>query len=70
MKNNTVCIFFITDMVAMVTKLLNHRWLGCMPHSLWMIIGMLLMSTITAQISSSITADGLRPLNDMFGSKV
>ena len=32
MKNNTVCIFFITDMVAMVTKLLNHRWLGCMPH--------------------------------------
>ena len=38
--------------------------------SLWMIIGMLLMSTITAQISSSITADGLRPLNDVFGSKV
>ncbi|CAH3149584.1 unnamed protein product [Pocillopora meandrina] len=38
--------------------------------SLWMIIGILLMSTITAQISSSITADGLRPLNDVFGSKV
>ncbi|RMX42014.1 hypothetical protein pdam_00001218 [Pocillopora damicornis] len=43
--------------------------LARMYASLWMIIGMLLMSTITAQISSSITADGLRPLNDVFGSK-
>ena len=32
-KNNTLFVFFfITDMVAMVTKLLNHRWLGCMLH--------------------------------------
>jgi len=38
--------------------------------SLWMIIGMLLMSTFTAQISSSITADGLSPLNELFGNKI
>ena len=36
MKNNTLFVFFfITDMVAMVTKLLNHRWLGCMLHCGW-----------------------------------
>ncbi|KAJ7382026.1 hypothetical protein OS493_037614 [Desmophyllum pertusum] len=35
-----------------------------------MIIGMLLISALTAQISSSITADGLRRLDDVFGNKV
>ncbi|KAL9979006.1 hypothetical protein ACROYT_G016596 [Oculina patagonica] len=38
--------------------------------SLWMIIGMLLMSSITAQISSTITTDGLRPLDEEFGHKI
>ena len=38
--------------------------------SLWMIIGLILMSVITAQVSSTITADGLKPLNDVFGDKV
>ncbi|KAL9963403.1 hypothetical protein ACROYT_G026913 [Oculina patagonica] len=45
-------------------------FLGRAYASLWMIIGMLLMSTFTAQISSSITADGLSPLNEIFGSKI
>ncbi|XP_022792246.1 uncharacterized protein LOC111331402 [Stylophora pistillata] len=38
--------------------------------SLWMIIGMLMMSTITAQISSSVTAEGFHRLDDMFGDKI
>ncbi|KAJ7351045.1 hypothetical protein OS493_037108 [Desmophyllum pertusum] len=44
--------------------------LGRVYASLWMIIGMLLMSTITAQISSTITTDGLRPLDEEFGHKI
>ena len=38
--------------------------------SLWMIVGLMLMSIITAQVSSIITADNLRPLNDGLGDKV
>ncbi|KAL9963405.1 hypothetical protein ACROYT_G026915 [Oculina patagonica] len=47
-----------------------RSFLGRAYASLWMIIGMLLMSTFTAQISSSITADGLSPLNEIFGSRI
>ena len=38
--------------------------------SLWMIVGLMLMSIITAQVSSIITADNLRPLNDALGDEV
>ena len=38
--------------------------------SVWMIVGLMLMSVITAQVSSSITADGLRPLDDLLGDRV
>ena len=38
--------------------------------SLWMIVGLMLMSVITAQVSSSITADGLRPLDALLGDRV
>ena len=35
-----------------------------------MIIGLMLMSIITAQVSSTLTADNLQPLGDVFGKKV
>ena len=38
--------------------------------SLWMIVGLMLMSIITAQVSSIITANNLRPLNDALGDEV
>ena len=38
--------------------------------TLWMIIGLILMSIITAQVSSTLTADNLQPLGDVFGKKV
>ncbi|KAL9979005.1 hypothetical protein ACROYT_G016595 [Oculina patagonica] len=45
-------------------------FLGRTYASLWMIIGMLLLSSITAQISSTITTDGLRPLDEEFGHNI
>jgi len=47
-----------------------RSFLGRAYASLWMIIGMLLMSVFTAQISSFITADELSPLNEILGSKI
>lgn len=47
-----------------------RSFLGRAYASLWMIIGMLLISAFTAQISSVITADGLSPLNEIFGNKI
>ncbi|CAH3167219.1 unnamed protein product, partial [Porites lobata] len=38
--------------------------------SLWMIVGLMLMSIITAQVSSTITSENLRSLDDEFGKKV
>ena len=35
-----------------------------------MIVGLMLMSIITAQVSSTLTADNLQPLGDVFGKKV
>ena len=70
-KNNTLFVFFFFHHChGSYGDKAPKSSLARMYASLWMIIGMLLMSTITAQISSSITADGLRPLNDVFGSKV
>ena len=45
-------------------------FLGRVYASLWMFTGMLLMTSFTAQISSILTADGLRPLDDEFGYNV
>ena len=38
--------------------------------TLWMIVGLMLMSIITAQVSSTITSENLRSLDDEFGKKV
>ena len=38
--------------------------------SLWMIVGLMLMSVITAQVSSTITSENLRPLDESFGKRV
>ena len=38
--------------------------------SLWMIVGLILMSLITAQVSSIITSENLRSLDEEFGKKV
>ena len=45
-------------------------FLGRVYASLWMFIAMLLMSSFTAQISSIMTTDSLRPLDEHFGYKV
>ena len=44
--------------------------LGRVYASLWMFLGMILMTSFTAQVSSIITADALRPLDEEFGYNV
>ena len=45
-------------------------FLGRVYASLWMFTGLLLMTSLTAQITSIITADSLRPLDEEFGYTV
>lgn len=45
-------------------------FLGRVYASLWMLTGMLLMTSLTAQITSIITADSLLPLDDEFGYNI